>query len=339
MSLADIWFALFVVIIAGYLILDGFDIGVGILHPFVARTDAERRVMLNSIGPVWDGNEVWLILGGGALFAAFPLVYASLFSGFYWAMMLVLVTLILRAVAIEFRSKEPGSRWRSGWDWVFWAASAGLALLLGVAFGNIISGVPLDADGNITSKLIDLLSPLPLLIGVTTVVMFAAHGAIYLTMKADGELLARIKGLAPRLLTIFAVLLLASFAGMLFADPVITARYTEQIWPIVVPLAALGTLFGAYRMVRDGHDFKAFVLSGATIALLLLAGAIGMYPNLLISTIDPAYNLTVSNGSSADNTLTVMLVVALIGMPFVLLYTAGVYYIFRGRVQLGPSSY
>jgi cytochrome d ubiquinol oxidase subunit II len=339
MSLADIWFALFVVIIGGYLILDGFDIGVGILHPFVARTDGERRVMLNSIGPVWDGNEVWLILGGGALFAAFPLVYASLFSGFYWAMMLVLVTLILRAVAIEFRSKEPGTRWRNGWDWVFWASSAGLALLLGVAFGNIISGVPLDADGNITSKLIDLLSPLPLLIGVTTVVMFAAHGAIYLTMKADGELLERIRGLAPKLLTVFAVLLLASFAGMLVADPVITARYTEQLWPIIVPLAALGTLFGAFRMVGTGHDFKAFVLSGATIALLLLAGAIGMYPNLLISTIDPAYNLTVSNGASADNTLTVMLVVALIGMPFVLLYTAGVYWIFRGRTVVEPHGY
>ena len=166
MSLADLWFGLFVLIIAGYLILDGFDMGVGILHVPLARTDLERRTMLNSIGPVWDGNEVWLVIGGGVLFGVFPLVYASLFSGFYLAMMLVLVTLILRAVAIEFRSKEPGARWRRGWDLAFWVASAGLALLLGVAFGNIVRGVPLDADGNITVSLIDLLSPFALLFGV-----------------------------------------------------------------------------------------------------------------------------------------------------------------------------
>ena len=200
MTLADLWFLLFILIVAGYLILDGFDMGVGILHLPFARTDMERRTFLNSIGPVWDGNEVWLVLAGGVLFAVFPLVYASLFSGFYLAFMLVLLVMILRTVALEFRSKEASPRWRSTWDTVFGLASAGLALLLGLAFGNVLSGVPIDADGNMQVSLIDLLTPFALLVGVTTVAMFAAHGAIYLVMKTEGELQARLERALPRLL-------------------------------------------------------------------------------------------------------------------------------------------
>ena len=180
-------------IIAGYLILDGFDMGVGILHLLVARTDDERRIVLNSIGPVWDGNEVWIVLAGGVLFAAFPLVYASLFSGFYLAFMLVLVVMILRTVAIEFRSKEASPRWRAVWDAVFAIASFGLALLLGVAFGNLVKGVPLDAEGNMTIHLVDMLTPFALLVGATTVAMLAMHGSLYLVMKTDGELQARVR--------------------------------------------------------------------------------------------------------------------------------------------------
>ena len=169
MWLNVVWYVLFMVIVGGYLILDGFDLGVGILHPFAAKTDTERRIVLNSIGPVWDGNEVWLVLAGGVLFAVFPFVYAALFSGFYLAIMLVLLCLILRPVAIEFRSQRPDPRWRATWDWVFFGASAGLALLLGTALGDILSGVPVDAQGDITIGLVDLLKPYPLLIGVTTV--------------------------------------------------------------------------------------------------------------------------------------------------------------------------
>jgi cytochrome d ubiquinol oxidase subunit II len=295
--------------------------------------------MLNSIGPIWDGNEVWLILGGGVLFACFPLVYASLFSGFYLALMLVLVTLILRAVAIEFRSKEPGRRWRTGWDVVFWATSAGLALLLGVAFGNIVRGVPLDPDGNITVSLIDLLSPFALLFGVTTVAMFLLHGALYLRMKLEGDLLARLEGWVPRLAVAFVVLIALVFVVMVVDDQQVTARYTQAIWPFIFPIGALAALLVAWRMVQTGRDFEAFVASAAMIALLLFSAAIGLYPNLIISTIDPAYNLTTTNASSADDTLTVALIVALIGMPFVLLYTAGVYYIFRGRTRVEPEGY
>ena len=206
MSLNDIWYVLFIVIISGYLVLDGFDLGVGILHLFVARSDHERRVTLNSIGPVWDGNEVWLVVGGGALFAAFPLVYASLFSGFYLAMMLVLLFLIMRTVAIEFRSKRPSPTWRSFWDFMFFLSSLFISVLLGVAFGNIISGIPLDAAGNISAPLFDLLTPFALLVAVTTVAMLALHGSIYLAMKTEGDLLKRVTTLAPRLMVVFFTL-------------------------------------------------------------------------------------------------------------------------------------
>ena len=203
MTLNDVWFFLFILIIAGYLILDGFDMGVGILLLPMARTDTERRILLNSIGPVWDGNEVWLVLGAGVLFAVFPLAYASLFSGLYLAFVLVLLVMILRTVALEFRSKEPGRRWRSAWDTVFAVASTGLAFLLGVAFGNIVDGLPLDAQGNISTGLIGLLTPFTLLVGATTVAMFAMQGGIYLLIKTEGELHDRLQRAVPRLMIAF----------------------------------------------------------------------------------------------------------------------------------------
>lgn len=339
MTLNIIWYILFVIIIAGYLIMDGFDIGVGILHMFVAKNDEERRISLNSIGPVWDGNEVWLVLGGGALFAAFPMAYASLFSGFYMAMMLVLVVLILRTVAIEFRSKEQNPRWRSIWDTVFFLSSLGIALLLGVAFGNIIMGVPLDANQNITASLVSLLSPFALLVGVTTVFMLAAHGGIYLTMKTEGELQKRVQKWVPRLMFVFFILNTLVVIGTVLLQQDISSRYLDEIWPVIFPALALAALILSVFMLRQGREFIAFLASGAMIALLLFSAAAGLYPNLLISTIDPAYNLTIFNAASEQRTLVVMLVIAVIGMPFVVLYTAGVYYVFRGKVKLTPQSY
>src|SRR5262245_50382006 len=250
MSLSDVWYVLFVLIIAGYLILDGFDMGVGILHLPLARSDTERRTFLNSIGPVWDGNEVWLVLAGGVLFAVFPLVYASLFSGFYLAFMLVLLVMILRTVAIEFRSKEPSPRWRSAWDTIFWAASVGLALLLGIAFGNILSGVPIDADGNMQVSLIDLLNPFSLLVGATTVAMFAMHGAIFLSMKTEGDLLTRIDAVLPRLIGAFFVLNTLVVVAMVLFRQHITDRYTTEIWPVIFPAAALVALLAAWTLLR-----------------------------------------------------------------------------------------
>jgi cytochrome d ubiquinol oxidase subunit II len=339
MWLNVVWYVLFVIIIAGYLIMDGFDLGVGILHPFLAKDDTERRISLNSIGPVWDGNEVWLVLGGGALFAAFPMVYASLFSGFYAAMMLVLLVLILRTVAIEFRSKRPSARWRSLWDWVFFGSSLGIALLLGVAFGNIMKGVLLDGQGNIGGTLLNLLNPYALLVGITTVFMLATHGAMYLSMKTDGDLLARDKRWIPRLMVIFFVLNTILVIWTVAAHELIAGRYLQHPWLAIFPAAALAAVIAAWFMVRRERYFVAFLLSSAMIAGLLCSAAIGLFPNLLVSSIDPAYNLTILNSASQPNTLTVMLIIAVIGLPFVLLYTAGVYYFFRGKVQLSSQSY
>ena len=339
MWLNHVWYILFVIIISGYLILDGFDLGVGILHLFVAKNDTERRIMLNSIGPIWDGNEVWLVVGGGVLFAAFPLVYASLFSGFYLAMMLVLLVLILRTVAIEFRSKRTGSGWRSTWDVVFALSSLLITLLFGVAFGNVIGGVPLDADGNIYTTLIGLLTPFALLVGITAVAMMAMHGAIFLTMKVENEILARVKELLPRLMLIFFVLNTLVVLAVLFGIPEATTNYVASWTMAIFPAIALVALFAAWYLVRQENYFKAFLASSTMIVLLMISGAISLFPNMLISTIDPAYNLTIFNAAAAPNSLIVMLIIALIGMPFVLAYTAGVYYIFRGKVQLTTESY
>jgi cytochrome d ubiquinol oxidase subunit II len=339
MTLNDVWFYLFILIIAGYLILDGFDMGVGILLLPLARTDDERRTFLNSIGPVWDGNEVWLVLGGGVLFAVFPLVYASLFSGLYLAFVLVLLVIILRTVALEFRSKEPGGRWRSAWDTVFALASAGLALLLGVAFGNIVAGLPVDGEGNISTGLIGLLTPFALLVGLATVAMFAMQGGIYLLIKTDGDLRARLQRVVPRLMIAFFVLNTLVVITMVLFQQNITERYLRDIWPVIFPAAALVALGLAWRFVQRGEDFRAFVASSAMMGLLLVSGGVGLYPNLLVSTIDPAYDLTIFNAASAENTLVVTLIVAIIGMPFVLLYTTGVYYIFRGKTVVDTHGY
>ncbi|MEZ4517950.1 MAG: cytochrome d ubiquinol oxidase subunit II [Chloroflexota bacterium] len=326
-------------IISGYMILDGFDLGVGILHPFIAKTDEERRIDLNSIGPIWDGNEVWLILGGGALFAAFPFsVCLALFSGAYTAMMLVLLAFILRTVAIEFRSKREA----------YLADSVGLGVLHRLVphrpaawrrLRQCHAGLPIDENGNMWATLFDMLTPFTLLLGVTTVFMVATHGAMFLIMKTEGEQQDRLRRLAPILMIIFFVLNTIIVLMIAFTHEDILSNYLTRIWPIIFPAGALAAVLVSYYFLRQEKYFPAFIASGAMIALLIFAAAAGMYPNLLFSTIDPAYNLTIFNSASAPNTLVVMLVIALIGMPFVLLYTAGVYYFFRGKVQLDPTSY
>ncbi len=339
MSLQLIWYVLYVIIIAGYAILDGFDLGVGMLSPFVAHTDTERRLMLNAIGPVWDGNEVWLVLGGGALFAAFPLVYASLFSGFYLAMMLVLLVLILRTVAIEFRSKRESRRWRTWWDLVFATSSFGITILLGVALGNVIRGVALDRSGVMDVSLAGLLNPFSLAVAVTAVAMFSLHGGIFLCQKVEGELLGRVTALVPKLMLTFFVLMTGLIGWTLLRTETFAQNYRDRPWIAVFPALALVAALGAWRQIRRARHFTAFLASAAMIAMLLCAVAAGLYPVMIPSATDPAFSLTVHNAAAADDTLTVMLVFAVIGMPFVLLYTAGVYYFFRGRVQLDDESY
>ncbi len=268
MSLADFWFVLFVAVIAAYIVLDGFDLGVGMLHPFAAKEDRERRIVLNSIGPIWDGNEVWLVVGGGVLFAAFPVVYASMFSGFYWALMFVLIALILRTVAIEFRGKRESSRWRGLWDSVFSASSFGLALLLGVAFGNVVTGVPLDKNGEVQiDSLLDLLHPFVLFLGVTTVAMLLMHGAHYLVVKTEGDLQARVRRWVPRFIALFTLTAAISAVWIAVGDYGVTDTFTDDVWTIVFPLGALVAYVLMIVMVRAGRDFAAFFSSSAVLFL------------------------------------------------------------------------
>ena len=339
MRLNTLWFVLFVKIIGGYVILDGFDLGVGMLSPLLARDDRDHRLILNSIGPVWDGNEVWLVLGGGALFAAFPIVYASLFSGFYLAMMLVLLVLILRTIAVEFRSQRESARWRATWDWFFFASSLGITVLLGVAMGNVIRGVPIDSSGDMEVELFSLLNPYSLAVGVVAVSMLSLHGGIFLTLKVEGPLLERAERLVPKLMATFFVLMTGLIAWTLFLDNEISDRYLDRVWISVFPALALVAALLAWRQLHRRSYLSAFLASSTMIALLMGTVAAGLYPVLLTSSIDERYDLTIHNAASAEPTLVVMSVIAVIGIPFVLLYTAGIYYFFRGRVVLHEESY
>lgn len=337
-DLNSIWFVLVGVLFTGYAILDGFDLGVGILHPFV-KGDKNRRILLNSIGPVWDGNEVWLVTGGGALFAAFPIVYAAVFSGFYMAFMLLLIALIMRAVSIEFRSKIPSKAWSATWDWCFAIGSFLIALLIGVAMGNIAWGVPLNAQGDYTGGFFDLLHPYALLIGVTTVALFAMHGAIYLTMKTQGELLATVQGFAKRGIMAFTVCYVLVNAATLVFTPHLLERFkASPAWFILVAVNIL-LVWNISRQFSKGRPFRAFLSSALSMVMLMVLFAVSVYPNMVRSNGDIAHSLTIYNAASSRKTLEVMLTIALIGMPIVLIYTTCIYRIFRGKTELNEHSY
>jgi len=339
MGLEDVWFALFVLIIAGYLVLDGFDMGVGILHLPLAKTDTERRITLNSIGPIWDGNEVWLVLGGGVLFAAFPAVYAAMLSGFYWAIMLLLLVLILRTVSIEFRGQRESPRWRRTWDWVFGLSSLFIALIIGIAFGNVVRGVPINGSGDVDfDNFTDLFHPFALWLGATTAVMLALHGALYLDLKTDGDLQERVRASVPLLTVLFVVMGAIAALWGINQNPEITDVHSD-VWPLIFPLGALFAFIVGVITFRGGRDGYAFACSCLVIVLLLCTVSAGLFPNLLTSSSDAGNSLTLSNAAAANNTLTVMTIVAVIGMPFVLLYLAGVNYFFRGKVRLTSDSY
>ncbi|GMW01255.1 MAG: cytochrome c oxidase assembly protein [Candidatus Hydrogenedentota bacterium] len=333
-----LWFFLLGILLTGYAILDGFDLGVGILH-FVARTDTDRRLFMNSIGPLWDGNEVWLVTFGGALFAAFPDVYASAFSGFYMPFMLLLFALIFRAVSMEFRSKFNFKAWRACWDVAFCAASAAAAFLFGVAVGNIMIGLPIDETRSFSAPLLSLLTPYPILCGLFVVSMFALHGSIYLYLKLEGELQERVHTWIWRAFGVFLVLFLFLTMYTLQAVPRATYNFTHYPWAwIVVGLNVLA-IANIPRAVFHGRPVYAFVSSCCTIAAFNFLFAVALFPNLLVSNIDPEYHLTVFNASSSEKTLWLMTLFAVIGIPFVLAYTAVIYWTFRGKVELGKFSY
>jgi cytochrome bd ubiquinol oxidase subunit II len=333
-----LWFVLLGVLLAGYAILDGFDLGVGILH-LAARNEKERRLMINSIGPLWDGNEVWLVTFGGAMFAAFPNAYASIFSGFYVAFMALLFALIFRAVSMEFRSKRDSQSWRRFWDYSFFGASTLATFLFGVAVGNALTGIPIDANGEFVGSFFDLIRPFPILLGLLTVSFAAMHGAIYLFLKTEGEL----QQLVHRWMwhsfgfTLIAYVLATIFALAFIPNAV--RNFNEHSWAWAIVVLTVLAFANIPRAIFMGRPFYAFLSSSLTIVALVFLFSLTLYPNLVVSSISPACSLNIYNASSSQKTLRIMAIIALVGMPFVLGYTAAIYWAFRGKVKITEHSY
>jgi cytochrome d ubiquinol oxidase subunit II len=325
--LHDIWFLLIAVLWIGYFVLEGFDFGLGVLLPFLGHNEQERGQLINAIGPVWDGNEVWLLVAGGATFAAFPNWYATLFSGFYMALLLILVALIIRGVAFEYRSKRDSAKWRAGWDWAIFIGSAVPALLWGVAFANIVAGVPIDQNMEYTGNLFTLLNPFGLLGGVVTLTLFMTHGAAYIALKTEGVVRERANKILAFIGLVAAVSAVA-FLGWLQASTLVATSAAVSVGAAVALVAAL-------LANRLRHEGWAFSFTAATIVLAVVALFLHLYPNVMPSSTNAAYSLTINNASSTDYTLSIMTVVAVIFTPLVLLYQGWTYWVFRKRISAG----
>jgi cytochrome bd ubiquinol oxidase subunit II len=324
MALTDIWFLLIAVLWTGYFVLDGFDFGVGMLLPFVGRTETDRRVAINTVGPVWDGNEVWLLVAGGATFAAFPEWYASMFSGFYLPLLLILVALILRGVAFEFRGKIDSDRWRRNWDRAIVAGSLVPALLWGVAFANIVAGVPLDADHEFTGTPLTLLNPYALLGGLATVALFALHGAVFLALKTSGPVRLRARALTQQI-GIPAVVIGGAFL-------VWTELAYGAGWTLVSVLVAALALVAAVLMARRIREGWAFLLTATAILAVTVTLFGSLYPDVMPSSTDPANSLNTTNAASTPYTLMIMTWVAVVFTPIVVAYQAWTFWVFRRRI-------
>jgi len=337
--LPSLWYVVIGVCVVFYVALDGFDLGVGMLH-FFTKKDEERRIFLNAIGPVWDGNEVWLVVFGGALFAGFPDVYATLFSGFYDFCMVLLAALIFRAAAIEFRSKRESRRWRFTWDALFSLASLLIAFGLGLAIGNLMEGIPIDKNEDFACTTSICFRPFPVLIGFFTVSLLMMHGSIYLAMKTEGRLHDRLRKWSIRCMCVFISFYVLTTVVTWFHAPQMVERFLETPLYLLVPFAALLAILNVPRMFTRNRDGWAFLFSCFCIFLLLCVYGIGTFPNLVRSTIDPDQNsLTFANSSSSALTLKVLLIIVAIGIPVVLAYGTLIYRIFRGKVKISSSSY
>jgi cytochrome d ubiquinol oxidase subunit II len=326
--LQDLWFLLIAVLWLGYFVLEGFDFGVGMLLRRTGRTPSERRAVIHSIGPVWDGNEVWLIVAGGATFAAFPQWYATLFSGFYLALFLILGALIVRGVAFELWGKREDARWRNGWEWAIVVGSALPALLWGVAWANIVHGVPIDASGEYTGDLLDLLGPYALLGGLATLTLFLAHGAIFLGLRTTGEVEARALATARVSMPVAAAIGIAFLAWTLVDQG---DRGGVQAASAACAVAAAALLAAASILARRNAGWAFAATTGAIVALFTTL-FVDLYPNAMVSSTSDAFDLTLADAASSNYTLKVMTVVAVGLLPFVLLYQAWTYWVFRHRV-------
>jgi cytochrome d ubiquinol oxidase subunit II len=334
LDLQFIWFLLIGVLLAGYAVLDGFDLGVGMQHLFIARTDRERRVLLNSIGPVWDGNEVWLLTAGGAIFAAFPKVYATVFSGFYLALMLLLVALVLRAVSLEFRSKVEAPTWRAAWDAAFALGSFLPALLFGVAIGNVVRGVPISSDGEFAGTFLGLLNPFSVCVGLLSTAMFVMQGSSWLSFRTEGELRSRSLRVGRTAWATFLSLWVLVTIYAYFEAPHLWMNYGNPLtW--IAPIAFVLAMVG-YPMTTGVRSFAV-----SSLAIVALVGILGqaLFPLMVPSFPGLGHSLTIRNASSTPLTLKVMLTIALAGVPVVLAYTIWIYRKFLGPVVLDEHSY
>jgi cytochrome bd ubiquinol oxidase subunit II len=330
MGLDELWFVLIAVLWTGFFVLEGFDFGVGMLHTVVGKTDVERRVAINTIGPFWDGNEVWLITAGAAIFAAFPSWYATMFSGFYLALLLVLVALMGRGVAFEYRGKGLSPRWSNTWTWVLTLGSALVPLLLGVAFGDLLHGLPIDKSGNFTGNFFDLLTPFGLWVGLTMLAVCLLQGATFLTLKTTDDVRERSRSLALRLVwpVSLVVAVFALWSGI---------AYGHSIFALLLQIVAVLAVVSTFWLLGAGREGWAFVANAIAVGLIPASIFVDLHPNVMVSSTNTAFNLTVSNSAAGHYSLQVMTVAAVIFLPIVLLYQAWNYYVFRKRVTAPPS--
>ena len=335
MDLNTLWFILVTILFVGFFFLEGFDYGVGILLPFLGKDDNERRAVINTIGPHWDGNEVWMITAGGAMFASFPHVYATLFSGFYLALILMLVALILRGVAFEYRSLRPEAKWRNNWDWMIFVGSLVPALLWGVAVGNLMRGFAIDADMNYYGGLIPLLNPYAILGGLVFVTLFTTHGANFLALKLEGELAERAKKFGFQAWIAATVLTVAFVVWTFFETDILTKSGINGLVPALLAAVAL-LLAGFYA--RKGNDKLAFVMGSLTVVFATVMVFMGLFPRILISTISADFSLNIHNAAASPYTLKVMTIVAAIFVPIVLIYQIWTYKVFSKRITTDPET-
>ena len=331
MDLQTLWFILLAFLFINFFVLEGFDFGVGILLPFMSRDDRERRAVINTIGPFWDGNEMWLISAGGAMFAVFPKWYATLFSGFYLMLILMLVALIFRGVAFEFRSKHDKPAWRNFWDWSIFGGSAVPAMLWGVAIANFMRGVPVDSSMNATGGLLNLLNPYALLCGITSLLIFSLHGAIFLALKTTAALQEKALSFAKKIWAP-ATLLCVIFMACTVTETDLYIRL--GINPGIVPVFSVLALVSVIFMLKKNAVAWAFAMTTVAIAFSTITIFMGLYPRVLVSSINPAWSLTIYNTSSSDYSLGIMSIVALIFIPVILIYQGWSYWIFRQRITV-----
>jgi len=329
-SLEVLWFIIVAVFWTGFFVLEGFDFGVGALHKAIGRTDLERRMAINAIGPLWDGNEVWLIVGGAAIFAAFPSWYATWFSAGYLALFLVLVALIIRGVSFEWRARVDTDRWRGTWSWTLTVGSVLVPALLGIALGDLLVGLPIDGSDEFTGSFWDLLTAYGLWLGLTLLILSLLHGATFLGLKTDGAVRLRARGLARKLAWPAAVLVAAYAVWTVSISAAGTWRIVASAIPAVAALAAA-------LLIRSGHEGRSFAATAVTIGGTVAALFANLYPNVMVSSTNTANNLTVNGAASSEYALKVMTVVALVMTPVVLLYQGWSYWVFRARIRTPPE--